>query len=70
MANGKYRPVPPSRLGSVGVRGERHPLHVLTRDIVEQIRRSGESDGWWAERVGCSTSTVLKARRRLSWKWV
>jgi DNA-binding CsgD family transcriptional regulator len=67
---GKYIPRPPSRLGSIGVRGTKHPLHILTEDIVQQIRRGTDSDMAWAKRMGCSPSTILKARRRLSWKWV
>ena len=65
-------PKPPSRLGSVGVRGERHPLAKLTDDQVKEIRRLAGHvpDEDLAARFGVSRTTINKAKLRHTWHHV
>ena len=51
-------------------KGEAHSLAKLTDDAVRLIRRGGKSDKYWADRIGCSESTIKKARQGRTWAHV
>jgi hypothetical protein len=63
-------PKPPSRLGSIGCRGTRHPLCKLDPVKVQYIRRTDEGVVSLAHRFKVTHGTISKARARISWAWL
>ena len=51
-------------------RGEDHPRHVVTEELVHEIRASTETSTVWAERLGVHRSCIKAIRARRTWKHV
>ena len=57
-------------LHGTSTRGERHPMHALSRASILKIRRSTKTDAELSRIYGVGSRHITKIRKRQTWAWL